>query len=109
MAVIRINAVLDQAHLPFQPRGHQRALDQLTIDPFKALLAVRIAQQRQILTTGRCGGATGAQRRVAVCGAMAVLATDLHRMADFAIQMAIAMAVLTEVTIDTMHADVDMD
>src|ERR1700688_4873386 len=39
---------------------------------------------------------------------MAVLATDFHGCCDLAVDVAVAMAVLRVMTIDAMHADIDM-
>ena len=109
-----IDAVPDEVHAPFELGVHDGTLDQLAppprpFDPFEAALAVRIAQQLQIVALGRRGRAAGAQRGVIVRRAVTVDAADLHRIGDLAIDQTVAVAVLREMAIGALHALFGMD
>src|SRR5690606_3871554 len=88
--VRRVDAVLDEADLPFELGIDDRALDQrlpthTVVSPLKAPLAVRVAQQREIVALRRRSRAAGQQRWIGVGGPVAVLAADLDRVGDLAV------------------------
>ena len=108
VGVAAVDGVLHQRHVPFDLGIHDRTLDQRTpsalVDPFETATAVGVADQRQVGTLRPRRRARGLQRREGVRGAVAVLAADLHRVGDLAIDIAVAVAVLREVAVGALHA-----
>ena len=114
IGAVGIDRVLDQADLPRQFGVEHRALDQhppsgRILHPFEAALAIGIADQRQVVALGPRGEVRGEQCGVGIRRAMAVLAADLYRIGDLAIDQAVAVPVLAEVAIDALHAELGMD
>ena len=105
----RIDRVLHDAHLPFEVRIHHRALVERVADPFETPPAVRRAQRRHVRAAAERRGAGGIEVRHLLRRAVAVLARDLDRRSDFAIDVAVAVVVLRVVTVDALHADVDVN
>ena len=110
----RIDAVLDEADLPFKRGVDKAALDQDTaalriLHPLKAALSIGIAQKSEVVAFGRSGGASGAQGGIGIGGAVAILAPDLDGVGDLAIDEAVAMRVLFEVAVDALHSDFGVD
>jgi hypothetical protein len=107
--VVRVDRVLDQRHLPLELRVEHGALVELAVDPLEAAPAVGVAEQAQVGAARRGGGVAGAQRRVGLGRAVAVLAADLDRVADLAVEVAVAVPVLLEVAVDALHPLVQVD
>ena len=107
LVVVRVTGVdriFYQAHFPFLVRVGRGALKQLALAPFEALAPVLGFQLRHV-HAARLGGRTaGAQGRVFTGAAMAVGAIDFDRGRHFAVNVAVAMAVLGKVAIDALHA-----
>ena len=103
------DGVLDERDVPLKPRVYDGALDQPPVNPFKPALAVRVAEKRQVLAARTCRRTGGPERGQGGGGAVAVLAADLHRLRDLAVDITVAVAVLAEVAVDAMHAFFGMD
>src|SRR5262249_55418720 len=66
---------------------------------------------QHLVSTRRGRGCRGKRGRIStpVNGPVAILATDFDRVADLSIELAVAMAVLSEMTIHAMHALFDVN
>ena len=104
-----IHRVLDQAHLPLQVGVEYRALDQGVAVPFEAQATVRVADGAEVGAAVQGRGAGGEQVGVGGGRAVAVLAVDLHRGGDLAVNMAVAVGVLGKVAVDAVHALVQVN
>ena len=106
----RVGSVLHQRHRPLQAGRRRRALDQAraAVHPLESALAVRVADQLQVQAALRSGGTGRLQDRIVVDRAVAVLALDLDRAHDLGLDVAVAVAVLREVAVDALHAQVDV-
>ena len=109
VVALRIDGVLHQRHPPFQLGIDHRALPEFLALPLEPAPPVRRAQQREVGPLRRGGRVAGAQGRQGLGRAVAVLAADLDRVGDLAVEQAVAVAVLGVVAVDALHADVDMD
>ncbi len=107
--MVGVDAVLDETEHPFDAGVQHRALDQLAIAPLEALLAVDIAIQAHVGAARRRSRTGRLEVRVRLRRAVAVLALDLDRTRNLTVQMAVAMVVLREVTVDAVHALVNMN
>ena len=99
-----IDTVLDEADPPAQLGIDDRTLNQnplaiCILEPLEAAFAVSIAQKPQILAFWARRQVAGHQGRIGVSGAVAILAADLHRVGNLAVDQAIAVAVLREMAI----------
>ena len=108
VGIARRHRVLDQAHLPLQPRRHRRALEQPAFAPLEAAAAIRRAQQLHVVALRPGGRARSEQRGVLARGAVAVLAADLDGGGHFALDVAVAVRVLAEVAVHAVHARVQV-
>src|SRR6185503_12394498 len=108
-----VGAVADLAHFPFEIRIDDRALDQhaaaVALGPFEAAAAVGVADQLEVGAARRGGDVRGAQIGIFAGGAVAVLAADLDRVGDLALDEAVAVGVAAEVAVGALQAALGMD
>src|SRR3546814_5874353 len=101
--------LLDQADPPFELRIDDRTLDQaddfgiVIILEFKAPAPVGVAQQREVIALRPRRDVRGEQVRESIGSAVAILAADLDRIRDLALDIAVAVAVLREVAVGALH------
>ena len=107
--MVRINAVFDERNFPLQITIKHRTLIKLAIYPLETALAERGIGQRQILALALGGRPARPQGRVALRGAMAIIAADFDRRRSLAIKMPVAMHILLEMAVHAMHALLQMD
>ena len=78
-------------------------------DPADQRLVLCLASRRGRAGHGCCGGTGRKQRRPLADRAVTVFAGDLDRRARFVVEIAVAVRVLTEVTIDAVHSLFEMN
>ena len=114
IGVIAVDAVLHQLHPPDQLGIAGRPLQQHAaaggiLAPFKAQPTIGVAHRDQIAAWRRRGQVGGSHRRIGIGGAMTILAADLHAVGNFAMDHAVAVAILGKVAIGALHAHFGVD
>ena len=108
MLVLGINAILDEAHPPFnlwvnQGALHQHPVSIAIIKPFKAPFAIGIAEEREIGALRGSRWTGGEQGWVIIRRAVAIFAADFDGIGNFPINKSVAMAILRKVAIGALQ------
>ncbi len=114
MLAFRIDRIGGLHDFPGEVRFHDRVLvDAKAAVCVQSLFETRLAERRakvgQLVTAHRRGGPACHQRGALGGRAVAVLAANLDRRANLAIELRVAVAVLFEVAVGTMHSAFQMD
>ena len=83
-------------------------MNKLSADPLETPSAIGVAQQTQIVPGWRRSGSGSDQVRVLSGRAVTILTVDLDGRRDLAVYVSIPMAVLGEVTVGAVHADIEV-
>ena len=107
--MVRVHRIFDERHLPLAIRPQHRTLVELAVAPVETRATIGVANEAQVAAAWRRRGPTGHQRRILVRATVAVDAFNLNGLRNLSHDMAIAMRILREVAVNTMHAVIDVN
>src|SRR5262249_16962692 len=104
-----MDVVQDLADFPVAALGHDVPWEELVAPPEESALAERGLRERQIVPALRGGWPRRPERGAALDRAVAIDAVDLDRIAGLAVELAVAVHVLLEMTVGAVHALLEVD